>query len=522
MEEEAAALPPGTRFVRLLWTDLAGLRRARVIPASAWEGGRRPAVALAEVCLSLQTLVDAAGAVLPTPPGRALLVPGVGARVVPLAAHPGHAMVACDVKAPGGPGHDGDGQPHVICPRTALARVVTAMGQALPRYEDEEHAHGLSALVGFEVEFRLLARGGATRAAAPAATGPATYALAATLDAAAPILDAIADGLAAAGIAVQQYHGESGTGAFEVVTGPSDPVTAVDNLVYTRQIISTVAAGAGYDVTFAPKPVAGEAGLGAHAHISVWQQSSAGDAHPICVTNPAEPIGSDGEGPDSDSSEPWSDSDEGGPGPEADGGPYPAHDGGPEHAAGRAFMAGILRRLDGLVALTAGSPASFERAQPGAWAGAHQRWAVEDKEAPLRFVPATPGRFEVKCLDATANPYVALAALLTAGVAGVRDRAALDPPAAPLSAAEEAAFRRRRGYPWVCPPAGARLPQSAEAALDALRRGDVRIVLSDCFPAALRKLIVAARQADAAAAAQIAAGPGGLEALRAAYNRVYS
>ena len=113
-------------------------------------------------------------------------------------------------------------------------------------------------------------------------------------------------------------------------------------------------------------------------------------------------------------------------------------------------------------------------------------------------------------------------AQIAAGVAGVRDRAALDPPAAPLSAAEEAAFRRRRGYPWVCPPAGARLPQSAEAALDALRRGDVRIVLSDCFPAALWKLIVAARQADAAAAAQIAAGPGGLEALRAAYNRVYS
>ena len=467
-------LPPGTRFIRLLWTDVAGLRRARVVPASNWVPAgppRWPGVALAEVCLALQTLSDAPAwpADLPRP-GAAILSPGTGARVVPLLGTC-HAMVACDIVEPKERCDGRRGQPLATCPRSALTWAVRALAA------DAD----LDARVGFEVEFRLLVRGGGggdpppSRQAAPAATGPAAYALASTLDAATPILDAIAAGLEFAGIDLLQYHGESGTGAFEVVTGPARPVAAVDNLLYTRQIIATVAAGAGYDVTFAPKPVAGEAGLGAHVHISVWRRG-------VCLTTP-----NDGQA-------------------------------GPGDNVGRWFLSGILNRMDGLLAITAGSPASFERMQPGAWAGAHQRWAPEDKEAPLRYIPQTGApRFEVKCLDATANPYLAVAAILAAGLRGVTAGEALGPPAAPLEAGGEV-----RDDLDGRPPPGARLPQTVEAALTAFRRTEVAEALNHVIPAPLLELTAAVRRADAAAAAQVAAGPGGPNALGAAFNRVYS
>jgi len=313
--------------------------------------------------------------------------------------------------------------------------------------------------VGVEVEFRLVGRERHSTAACPAAAGPPSYALDSTLNRAAPILDAIVDSLTASGIPVLHYHGESGTGAFEVVTSPTtDLVEAVDGLVHTRAVIAAVAAAAGYDATFAPKPVPGEAGLGAHVHVSLWQ-----GAVNLTAPAPREP--------------------------------------GPAHPTGRAFMAGIVSRLPGLVALTAGSPSSFARAQPGCWAGgARARWGVEDKEAAVRYVPGTGpagGRFEFKAMDGSANAYVALAALVAAGLAGVREGAELGPPLAEAAAP--------------------RLPGGVGAALAALAAPAVADALAPIIPARLLAVIAAVRRADDAAAREK-----GEEAARQGYVRVYS
>ena len=100
---------------------------------------------------------------------------------------------------------------------------------------------------------------------------------------------------------------------------------------------------------------------------------------------------------------------------------------------GRGYLAGLLRELPGVVAVTAPSTGSLLRRRPGYWAGAFGFWGVENREAALRLVPgsallgAGQTNVELKACDASANPYLALAVVIAAGLAGVRE--GLVPPA---------------------------------------------------------------------------------------------
>jgi glutamine synthetase len=97
-------------------------------------------------------------------------------------------------------------------------------------------------------------------------------------------------------------------------------------------------------------------------------------------------------------------------------------------------MAGLLRDLPALGAITAPTQGSLARLRPGYFAGAFGFWGVENREAPLRYVPGTDflgaghANVELKTSDASANPYLALAAMLAAGAAGIADGLALPPP----------------------------------------------------------------------------------------------
>ncbi|MGH3843921.1 MAG: glutamine synthetase, partial [Pseudonocardiaceae bacterium] len=94
---------------------------------------------------------------------------------------------------------------------------------------------------------------------------------------------------------------------------------------------------------------------------------------------------------------------------------------------GTGWLGGLLRDLRALAAITAPSVPSLARLRPGYWAGAYQFWGVENREAPLRYVVgsellgADHANVELKVSDASANPYLALAAVIAAGVAGLRD-----------------------------------------------------------------------------------------------------
>lgn len=86
-----------------------------------------------------------------------------------------------------------------------------------------------------------------------------------------PVLDGVADALEQMRVQLLQYHAESCYGQFEFVTGHAEALTAVDNLVATREAISGVAAKAGLVASFLPKLSPAQAGNGSHVHFSIWK-----------------------------------------------------------------------------------------------------------------------------------------------------------------------------------------------------------------------------------------------------------
>ena len=98
------------------------------------------------------------------------------------------------------------------------------------------------------------------------------------------------------------------------------------------------------------------------------------------------------------------------------------------------FMSGVLHNLSAVVAFTLPSKNSYRRLLPGCWAGAYRIWGQENRDAPIRLcsppgcAPNTYTNFEVKSVDGTCNPYLALAAIIHAGLDGVRHKRSLPAP----------------------------------------------------------------------------------------------
>jgi glutamine synthetase len=87
------------------------------------------------------------------------------------------------------------------------------------------------------------------------------------------------------------------------------------------------------------------------------------------------------------------------------------------------FLSGMLTHMRALPALTLPTPASYKRVVDGVWSGGtYINWGTENREAPVRLCNArstTSRNFEVRILDATANPHIALAGMLKAGLEGI-------------------------------------------------------------------------------------------------------
>jgi glutamine synthetase len=92
--------------------------------------------------------------------------------------------------------------------------------------------------------------------------------------------------------------------------------------------------------------------------------------------------------------------------------------------AGGSAIAGIIDTLPDLLGVYAGSVLSSLRLKPGNWAGAAACWGLENREAAVRFIAATPGNphganAELKLIDPSANPYLAATALLGSALRGI-------------------------------------------------------------------------------------------------------
>ena len=263
--------------------------------------------------------------------------------------------------------YDQEGEPH---PQDARALVLAATGRLAE--------HGLSVKAAFEIEWV------ATSGDVPT-EGPA-YGFSA-LSRQSGYLRDLVSALDSQGLTVAQIHPEYAQGQFEVSVSANDPLGAADDAVLVRETIRTVTEAHGLRASFTPKFEPNGVGNGGHLHLSLWR-----DGRNLCD---------------------WTS----GRVPEA------------EH-----FAAGILDRLPALLAVGAPSVVSYLRLVPGHWAGAYRCWGVENREAPLRLIPGPAGsrertaNLEVKCFDLTANPYLVVAGVLFAGLAGLGEEAGLPEP----------------------------------------------------------------------------------------------
>jgi glutamine synthetase len=134
-----------------------------------------------------------------------------------------------------------------------------------------------------------------------------------------------------------------------------------------------------------------------------------------------------------------------------------------------AFIAGILDHLPALCALTIPSKSSYRRIQPHFWAGAFRAWGHQNREAAVRVCQNKQGtrasRLEYKTMDATANPYIALGALIAAGLDGLSRELDL-PPEVTIDPALSSGEERSAGNID-------RLPRNLGEAIDELRQDDM-------------------------------------------------
>ncbi|CDO77530.1 hypothetical protein BN946_scf184912.g29 [Trametes cinnabarina] len=366
-------LTPDIEFVRMQWVDLINTIRFRVLPASYFhrllsDSNSRPGICIGKIVMGLVGLQVAPGfgAV-----GEYLYVPDLSSwRVCTYA--PGHASVMgwFQEKAP----HPQRGLTVDLCPRTLLQRIVR---------EAQEKA-GVSFLVGVESEFILVS----ATSPYPVSVNKADWSCSAktrTGSVETIALEEIARCLIHAGIELQMYHAEAAPGQYEVITGPLPPLEAADALVFTRETIYNIANKHGLRATFAPRLHSDSCGSGAHTHISVHGRSNspprAADEHRAPTLTPTE----------------------------------------------RSFVQGILAHLPAICALTLPTAASYARMLDGIWSGGtYASWGADNREAPVRLCgPRGHHHFEIKCVDATATPHLALAALVGAGLRGIVDGALL-------------------------------------------------------------------------------------------------
>ena len=254
-----------------------------------------------------------------------------------------------------------------------------------------------------------------------------------------------------AGIKIKYHHPEVGAaGQFEIEPQLDKMSEMADASMMIKYIIRNTALKYGKTATLMPKPVYGEAGSGMHVHMLLLKDG--------------EPVFSD--------------------------------DNGYSHLSETAhyFMGGLLKHIASVCAITNPSTNSFKRLVPGFEAPVTVGYATSNRSAVIR-IPAyakTPHlrRFELRNPDATCNPYFCYAAILMAGLDGVKNK--IDPHAngwgpydMNLYNLPEEEKAKLKG-----------LPTSLEEALNALEADHDYLTAGGVFPEELLKNFIKAKRAE--------------------------
>jgi glutamine synthetase len=361
------------------------------------------------------------------PAGDTRLMPDPGAAVA-LAASPGWAIAPVDQL-------DQEGEPYPACPRTFARRML-----------DRLASHGLELRGAYEHEFFLGRRPEDDADPPPAHHGPAYGAIA--LSEVEPFATDLIRALEQQGTGVMQFHPEYSRGQLEVSIPHTSGIAVADDVIVLRHTVRAVARAYGLAASFAPTVFAGLVGNGMHVHVSLWNRRGRNVFH-------------------------------GGRGPEG------------MTADGEAFTAGVLEALPALTAVTAPSVASYDRLQPHRWSGPWACWGRENREAALRFVTGIVGtrpaaaNLELKSMDGSANAYLALGAIVAAGIDGIERGLTLPDPVLVDPASLSTAKRKAMGI--------RQLPSSLGAAIKELERSTL---LREAMGDVLFEAFLATRRAE--------------------------
>jgi glutamine synthetase len=285
---------------------------------------------------------------------------------------PGLAVLHCDINV--------EGEPWPYTPRLILKRML-----------EKARSRGLSYQVGVEAEYFLVRR-----------NGDEGIEVADPLDRmAGPCYDAkgltrMYDHLTTVSKYMNQLGWENyandhedANGQFEQNFHFADALTSADRLIFFRYMVHTVAHRAGLAATFMPKPFAHLTGSGLHLHSSLWDASTGAEL----FADPADPRGLG------------------------------------MSELGYQYIGGLIDHGRALAGVTCPTVNSYKRMGVGApksgatWAPAYATYGGNNRTQMLRIPEA--GRVENRAVDGSANPYLAMAAQLAAGLDGI-DRA-LDP-----------------------------------------------------------------------------------------------
>jgi glutamine synthetase len=251
----------------------------------------------------------------------------------------------------------------------------------LRRQEAAARSQGFDLQLATELEFYLFAddvrqaRAKGFRALEPTTPARSTYGIDATASRES-FLRPLAAAMAAAGIPVTGAQAEAGRGQWEANLRHISPLAAADNHLAFKLGVKELARQAGMTATFMARPVADDLGSSCHIHVSLWRDG--------CPLFPAEP----GAGTLSD--------------------------------VGRHFAGGLLAHLAATAIWFAPYANSYKRHAPGFAAGGVVAWGEDNRAVAVRAVGhGETLRLEHRHPGADANPYLAIAAVIAAGLEGI-------------------------------------------------------------------------------------------------------
>ncbi|MDE0198438.1 MAG: type I glutamate--ammonia ligase [Caldilineaceae bacterium] len=386
------------RFVRLQFSDIVGIVKQVTIPIELWDRAVENGVWFDGS--SIEGFARVAESDMYLVPDLDTFMP------IPWEMELSTARVVCDVFTPNGDPFAGD-------PRYILRR-------QLKRAQEL----GFDFLVGPELEFFLFRRHQDNSLYPLTPHDEAGY-FDVSSDSAHGVRRQMVDALNALGIKVEASHHEVASGQNEIDFQYGPALAAADNTITLRTTLKAIAQKNGLHCTFMPKPITGVNGSGMHVHQSLWRFGE----DETCM--------------------------------------YDADD---EYGLSKTalhFIAGQLAHAAAITPIIAPLVNSYKRLVPGYEAPVYISWGRTNRSALIRIPRTNPNRTqstrcELRCPDPSANPYLAFAVMLAAGLDGIERK--LDPP----MPAEEDLYQMNGDRSGL-----ETLPGNLGEALDALREDEV-------------------------------------------------